>query len=128
MNAESWDWILRSIKKFALFGVPAGITLFFWQRRRIDRKNVYRASCANVGAYVLWILAGVVTAGLIHIPAVFFSSLPSTVLVFWPFLGVIASLLLCLSCIRAEMREQPFIFFPNLLMLILWISSVVAPN
>lgn len=128
MNIESWHWILRSLEKFALFGVPASITLVFWKRRRVKARGVYRASGANVLGYLLWLLAGVVMAMLFHIPAVTFSFLPATVAFLWPFVAAIASFVLCLLSIPAEMKEQPFIVLPNLLMLILWISSVVAPN
>jgi hypothetical protein len=35
---------------------------------------------------------------------------------------------LCLLCVRAKQVERMFVALPNLLMLILWMSSVVAPN
>jgi hypothetical protein len=128
LNAESWHWILRSLEKFALFGVPASITLLFWKRRRIKARGVYRASWANVCGYLLWLLAVILTAKLSHIPAVTFSFLPATVAFVWPFFAAIGPFILCLFCMRGEMEEQPFIALSNFLMLILWVSSVVAPN
>jgi hypothetical protein len=131
MNADMWQWCLRALEKFALLGAPAIAILLFWKRRRVESVTLYRASWANPFCYLLWLIAMNATAILSHYTALrwmVFSSLPATLAVGLPFLSCIGSLILCLLCVGAKQVERMFVALPNLLMLILWISSVVAPN
>ena len=132
MNSELWQWCLRAFEKFALLGVPAILILLFWKRRGVVASmTLYRASWVNPIGYLLWLAAVIVVSNLSHFPAfswLAFSILPACLYFFCPFLLSVASLILCLLGVRSKREEQAFVAVPNLLMLLLWISSVVAPN
>jgi hypothetical protein len=131
MNTYMWQLCFRAIEKFALLGAPAIAILLFWKTRRIESGALYRASWANAFGYLLWLVAMTTTAILSHYSAfrwMVFSPLPATLAFFLPFLACVGSLLLCLLCVRAKQIERLFVALPNLLMLILWVSSIVAPN
>ena len=129
MNADMWQWCLRALEKFALLGAPAIAILLFWKRRRVESVALYRASWANPFGYLLWLIAMNTTAVLSHSTAFrWMVFLPATLAFPLPLLSCVGSLFLCLLCVRAKQVERMFVALPNLLMLILWTSSVVAPN
>ena len=93
--------------------------------------TLYRASWANPVGYLLWLAAVIVVSNISHSSAfswLTFSVLPAGLYFFCPFSLAVGSLILCLLGIKSKQGEQAFIGVPNLLMLLLWISSVVAPN
>lgn len=131
MNSEGWLWYMRGLERFALLGAPAVATLLFWRRRGVESRTIYRVSWANPLAYLLWLVALTIVATLGH-SRVFswmvFSFLPASLAFFCPSLMSVGSFILCFLSAGSKQVEQPFIVLSNLLMLILRVSSVVAPN
>ena len=124
-------WFLRGCERFALLGVPTIIVLLLWRRKGVERRTLYQASWANPFAYLLWLAAMILVAILFHRPRFLWISstlVPASLAFAYPLLLSFGSLILCVLCVRAKQKEQPFIILSNLLMLILWVSSVVAPN
>jgi len=124
-------WYFKAFEKFALLGIPTIVALLVWKKLRVESKTFYQFSWANPICYLLWILAIGSTNILIHSVKsswITFSMLPASVAFIWPFFAAFGSLCLCLLCGRANPKEQAFVLLPNLLMLILWGSSIVAPN
>jgi hypothetical protein len=128
LDTGTHQWMLRALEKHALLGTPAGVTLLLWRKKRVEARARYRASWANMWGYLLWVVAVILTSILSHIPVllshipvlqrVVFSWFPATLAVFCPLFFAVGYFILCLSCVKAQLEEQPFIVLPNLLMLI----------
>lgn len=135
MYVSSWLWFLRILVKFALFGAPAGGILWYWKRRGVRSRKLYYASCANLACYLLWLTVVVTMLVMQTFPALrsmIDYRVPAYVFFYCPFCAMFGSFILCISCVAAvaaeEMKEFVFILLVNGLMLILWLSTVVAPN
>lgn len=85
----------------------------------------------EVGSYVLW-LSLVAALGMMPSSSMFDwirgSSVPASLFVFWPMMATVFALALSLCALSARKGERGFVATSNLLMVILWASSVVAPN
>jgi hypothetical protein len=131
MNPEMRLFCLKALAKFGLLGLSAIVTLLIWKRRHVESKNLYQASWANPVGYLLW-LAAVTIMVVLNKSSAFgwmvSGSLPASLFFFLPFLFMFGSLCLCLLCFGAKREERRFPLMSNALMLILWASSVTAPN
>jgi hypothetical protein len=122
--------------KFALLWAPAVVILWYLKLRGIRSRIFNIISCANIVCYLLWLL-GMVT---VHTPIVyrwiseckpaipvlmFFSAF---LFVLWPIFASMVSFVLFMASFGVQPGERRFFVSANLLMLILWASTIVAPN
>lgn len=126
-----WHWFLRTIAKSAALGVPAVATLAFWLSRGVTSRTFYRVTWANPIGHILWLTLIVVMGRINESPTLrgwIPSSLPGNVFFAFPLLFAFASLVLCSAAIFLKSSQRRFAVCANALMLILWLSVVVAPN
>lgn len=131
MNFERYSWCIGALVKFTLLGAPAVVALWVWRRRGLDCRKLYYVSWANICVYLLWAAAMSLMSVLTHYRAFLwltFSALPAALAFFIPLLFSFGTLVLCFLSVIAKRNERLYVFLSNLLMLILWIVSVVAPN
>jgi hypothetical protein len=132
MIPEKYGWCIRALLKFALLGFPALIALWCWRRKGPDSKFLYYLGWANLGAYLLWLFVGsfltLIASDSQISQWIFSSSIPAAFAFFVPFLFSIGSLFLCFLSFLAKEKERSYPALSSILMLILWIASVVAPN
>jgi hypothetical protein len=131
MNNEAWSWYLWGAVKLVFLAVPAAWILSYWRKRGVSNRAVFYASCSNIFCYVLWVALILIMLGMqkdaVLRPMIPFI-LPAIIFVFIPLFLSIASVPLCISAFAAAEGEKRFAAVANGLMLVLWVSSVVAPN
>jgi hypothetical protein len=119
------------ILKFAFLVFPSVLILLHWRRRGVRSPLLYKLSWVEVGSYLLWLLF-VAALGFVGSHPTFDwirgGSIPANLFVFWPMLATMIALALCMFTLAAGKGERGFMVSSNLLMLVLWASSVVAPN
>jgi hypothetical protein len=132
VNSGKYGWLIGELVKFALVGVPAVVTLWFLRRLGPGSRNLYYVSFANLCGYLLWLAVmsfiTIVDGSQAYRDWLFFSGLPAAFAFFIPFLFSFGSLVLCVLSFLAKQGERAYLVFFNMLMLLLWIVSVVAPN
>jgi len=127
-----WHWFaITLVKTFVLAG-PAVAVLAFWSRQGITSRVFYRVCWADLIGYVFWLVL-VVVLGRLNESAVWRSripeSAPADVFVFLPLLFALCSALTCVAAgISLKSRERGFAIGTTVLILVLWMSAVVAPN
>jgi hypothetical protein len=125
-------WLQKLLLEFVLFWVPAACLLLWLKFRKTQSPIIYFVSSANLVCYLLWLGAMVI----LHSPNFYrwyseFKDLyfvPAFVVFILPFVAVFASFILLIACLVLRPREQLFLAPANLLLLILWGSSITWPN
>jgi hypothetical protein len=129
-------WLQRLLLKLAVSWVPAASLLCWLWLRKIRSVILYFASCANLGCYLLWLGTMVTVRSPIfyrwsseskNLDFVLFV-IPAFTFVLWPLFATVGSFILLIASCMAKQGERRFLVPANLLMLILWASSIVAPN
>jgi hypothetical protein len=115
--------------RFAVLGIPAGAALLWWKRAGIHSKHLYSSSWANVIAYCIWLTLGVLLNRIGRIPAApkLFDALVGF-LIASPLIASFCSLALIILSLFAERSEKWTMGSSNVLMIVLWASSLIAPN
>jgi hypothetical protein len=124
--------IQKLLLKVAYLWLPAASLLVWMWLRKIKSVIIYLFSSANLVCYLLWFGAMVV----LHSESFYrwwseFKDLhliSAFVVVLCPLVAVLASFILLVACIVPKPREQLILFPANLLMLILWGSSITWLN
>lgn len=131
MDSDALRWYLWGAVKLVFLALPAAWILRYWRHKGVVRRPIFYASCANLFCYALWVALILMMLGMQGnatprsiIPV----RLPAITFVFIPFLLSIASLPLCLIAVAAGEGERRYGASANALMLVVWLSSVVAPN
>jgi hypothetical protein len=131
MTGEISPYVVQRFLNSLIFGIPAVLALYWWQRRGIQSKLLYSLSRANAIAYGVWLLFVWVTTLVGQSPA-YRSMIPviltASLFVILPSLLAGGSFFLLCLTMSAEKLEKPLLAVNCGLMLILWGSSVVAPN
>jgi hypothetical protein len=129
-----YGWYVGELAKFSLLGCPADVTLWKWKRRVPSSKSLYYASWCNFFAFLLWLLLMLAVACIGSIASnsqlsqwVVHSGMAITA-VFIPLLCFLGSVLLFILSFGVKKDERPYSVLYSVLMVILWIASVVAPN
>lgn len=126
-----WHWYIKLLAKSAFIAGPAIATLALWTKRGVESRIFYRASWANPICLVIW-LSLVATLGAMNDSTIYRgwipSGLPASMFFGIPFLFGFCSLILCAAGIALKTGERLFASSANGLMLVLWLSAVVAPN
>ena len=132
LNTERYVWCIGALVKFALLGAPAVVTLCLWRRLGPERRTLYHVSWTNISVFLVWLAAmsfiSIMSGSQAYRDWVAFSGLPAALAFFIPFLSAVGSVILCLLGLVAKPEERLYPLASNMLMLILWIVSVVAPN
>jgi len=132
MDSERYGWCIGALVKFALLGAPAAVTLWFWRRRGPDSQTLYYFSWANISAYLLWCAAisfmSILGGTQAYRDWINYSGITATFAFLIPLLSSFGSFVLCLLFVMVKQGERKYVLLSNVLMLILWIVSVVAPN
>lgn len=124
--------IQRLLLKVAYFWLPAAGLLWWVWIRKISSVIIFSFSSTSLVCYLLWLGAMVILHSQnfyrwwsefegLHFVAAF-------VVFLCPLVAVLVSFILLVACIVPRPREQLFLFPANLLMLILWGSSITWPN
>jgi hypothetical protein len=108
--------------KFAALGIPAIVFLLWWRRIGVVSKGLYKSSWTNVGCYLAWLSLGLLANRTAGMGAVI------GILIGVPLVAVGFSLVLMTWSRFAKQGERWTMALANLLMLLLWTSSVIAPN
>jgi hypothetical protein len=114
-------WVHRPLLKLALLWAPAAALLVWLKLRKVRSVILYALSASNLLCYPLWLGAISLRAAAPFVAAPF-------VLVAIPLAATAGSFLMLIATIFAKPGEHRFLVPANLLMLILWGSSMVAPN
>jgi len=114
--------------RFAVLGIPAAV-LLLWKRAGILSKHLYSSSWANVIAYCVWLTLEVLLNRIGRIPAApkLFDALVGF-LIGSPLIASSCSLVLIILSLSAERDEKWTMASSNVLMIVLWASSLIAPN
>jgi hypothetical protein len=123
--------MIKLVLKFAFLVFPAVLILLHWRRHGVRSRVLYTLSWVETGGYVVWLLLIAALASLAAHPTFDWirgSSVPANMLVVWPFFAILMALGLCVCTVGAEKGERGFVATSNLLMLILWATSIAAPN
>lgn len=131
MDWAKYRWPVEAVAKFALLGGPALVILWRWKKSGSHGKLLYRASWINWCAYLLWLLAMCflsIVSGAQSFQWLTSRDLLASFAVFVPLLCSLGSALLFFLSFRAIRDERRYSILYSVLMLILWIVSVVAPN
>ena len=115
------------ILKFAVFGIPAAAALLWWKRTGVLSKGFYSSSWANVIAYCTWLLLGVLLNRRIPAPPGLFDALVGFAIAA-PLFALFYSLLPLILSLFAKPNEQWKMGSSSVLMVLLWASSLIAPN
>lgn len=134
MAIASWSHVL--LWKIALLWAPAAGLLWLLGRRNARSAILYFVSCVTLFCYILW--SGTVAVVLspsfarwsseLKKPDLAFSNIPLLVFIFLPLSATICSFILLIASCWAEPGEHRFLIPANLLMFILWVTSIIAPN
>jgi hypothetical protein len=134
MTIEPWSH--RLLLKLALLWVPAAGLLWRLKLRGIRSVIIYFVSGANLVCYMIWLGAMVLAHSPIFyrwsseskdLDVIFFMT-PTFLFVFCPLVATVGSFILLITTLIAKQGEHRFLVPANLLMLILWATSIVAPN
>ena len=131
MNWERYGWCFRAVAKFILLGGSAAICLLRWNKKGPDWRIYYYINSANLWAYLLWLLAACFLAtigGSSIFQWMTFSGIPAALAFFIPFLLAAVSLVVLIANFFLRAGERAYAVLFSALMLILWITSVAAPN
>jgi hypothetical protein len=113
------------ILKFVFVIIPAVLILLHWRRRGIGSPLLYTLSWIDVGSYLLWLLL-IGALDRFASDGVWKNDILGILFVFWPMLATIFALGLAISTMGARRGERAFIVSSNLLMIVLWASSIVT--
>lgn len=102
-------------------------------RLGVTRKLWYRCTWALAAAYPVWLLAVIaLKRGMFDWVGgggwVEGGGAAVTLFVVWPLAASIVALSFCVGGFTGSPRERPLMVVANILMIIMWASSVVAPN
>jgi hypothetical protein len=134
MTIEPWSH--RLLLKLALLWMPAAGLLWWLKLRKIRSVIIYFVSGANLVCYMIWVGAMV----LINSPIFYrwsteFKDLKPILyttailtFVWFPFVATVGSFILLTTTLIAKPGEHRFLVPANLLMFILWATSIIAPN
>ncbi len=129
-------WVHRPLLKLALLWAPAAGLLWWLKLRKIRSVIIYFISGANLVCYLLWLGA----TGIIGSPSFFrwssestdlrfvLSVISSVTLLVIPIAATVGSFFMLMMSFIARPGERRFLVPANLLSLILWASSMIAPN
>lgn len=109
------------IARFAVLGTAAIVVLLWWRRVGVSSKGLYRVSWVNVLGYALWLVLGLTESKWRN------DGLVGT-LIALPLLAAGLSLIMFVWSRFAQRHERWRLAVSNVLMLILWSSSIVTPN
>lgn len=109
------------LARFAVLGVAAIVALLWWKRTGVVSKGLYRSSWANVACYLLWLTLGILQSKWRNDSSI-------GVLIALPLLSAMFSLVLVAWSRFANQGERWGMAASNVFMLILWTSSLIAPN
>ena len=124
--------IQKLLLKVAYLWVPAAGLLWWAWLRKVKSAITYTMISANLVCYLLWVGAMVILLSpnfyrwysefkVLYLVPVF-------VVVLWPLAGVLVSFILLVACIVPRPRERLFLVPANLLLLVLWGSSLTPLN
>jgi len=134
MTIEPWSH--RLLLKLALLWVPAAGLLWWLKLRGIRSVIIYFVSGANLVCYMIWLGAMVLADSPIFyrwsseskdLDVIFFMT-PTFLFVLCPLAATAGSFILLITTLIAKQGEHRFLVPANLLMLILWATSIIAPN
>jgi hypothetical protein len=125
------SWLMGKLIMFLILGLPALGLLLYWKRLGVYSRVLYGAGCAVSLSYVLWLSSVWVMNILDERPSFAWiggSSIPAYIFFVLPFLAAITSFALILMSFAGQKHEKALMAVISILMLILWGSTVVAPN
>jgi len=117
--------------KLIFLEFPAVLILLHWRRRGVASRFLYGASWTLVGGYVAWLGTTWELDRLSEYSTydwMYRSSIPVFVFLAWPFFSVVAAIVFIFWAAGAKKGERAFMACSNVLMLVLWANSFVAPN
>lgn len=130
-------WVHRPLLKIAFLWTPAAGLLLWLKLRKIRSVILYFVSVADILCYSLWL--GAIT--LIGSPTFYrwssgskvdlriaLSATASLMLFVVPLAATVGSFILLITSFISKPGERRFLVPANLLTLILWGSSLIAPN
>ena len=130
-------WVHSPLLKLALLWTPAVGLLWWLKLRKIRSVIIYFISGANLVCYLLWLGA----IGIVGSPSFYrwsseskdhlrivLSVIPPLTLVVIPPAATVGSFIFLITSFVARPGEHRFLLSANLLTLILWASSMIAPN
>jgi hypothetical protein len=113
--------------KFALFGIPSIVLLISWHRSTVRSRGLYRLSWGNTLAYIAWLAIGTALERLSR-NSDWVPDSAEGLLIAMPLIAGGLSLVLLVWSRFAIDDEKWKMASTSTLMLILWLSSIVAPN
>jgi hypothetical protein len=129
-------WVHSPLLKLALLWVPAAGLLLWLKLRKIQSVIIYFVSMASLFCYLLWLGATMFVGS----PSFFrlsseskdlqivLGAFGSFTLFAIPVAASVGSFILFIASFIAKPGEHRFLVPANLLTLVLWASSMVAPN
>jgi hypothetical protein len=115
--------------KFALLGLPTVIVLLLWRRAGVLNRTMYGLSLGNPLTYVLWLVA--IAAFSWMTPqrlGGWMSETATGMFVGAPIFGVLFSVVLLAWSIYVPAGQRWKMAVSNTCMLLLWLTSMIAPN
>ncbi len=125
------SWLIGKLIMFFVLDLPAVGILLYWKRLGVYSRVLYGAACAISLSYALWLSSIWVMNILDERPAFAWiggSSIPAYIFFVLPFLAAITSFALIPLSFAGQKHEKALMAVISSFMLILWGSTVVAPN
>jgi hypothetical protein len=115
--------------KFVVLGLPAVMALLLWRRTGVLNRTMYALSWAGPLSYVLW-LVGIIAFNWITPQRLggWLSDTATGMLVAAPLFGVLFSVVLLTWSAYVAAGQRAKMAVSNTCMLLLWLTSAIAPN
>lgn len=110
------------VVKFATLGIPVVVALLWWRRAGVLSRRLYTSTWTNVAAYPMWLGVVIVENRINGMDKLI------GILIALPLIAVGCCVVLAASSHFAKRGERMKMATANLLMLMLWVSSLIAPN
>jgi len=121
--------VTNDMWKFVLLGLPAVVALLLWRNAGVTNKTMYSLSWASPLGYLAWLLG---LTSVRHISPQrlggWISDSATGMLVSAPLFGMLLSLVLLGCVFFAAKPQRSKMASSNAFMLVLWLSSLIAPN